>query len=106
LQYVLEDSAGLIGPFPFSGETMKFALIAAAVLAAAAPAFALEGTTGIHDPSNVVECEGKLYTFGTGNAALVSEDGWTWSAGTRPPGGGLAPDLIKLGDRYFLYIPD
>jgi hypothetical protein len=32
----------------------------------------------IHDPSTVVMCNGKYYTYGTGGSALVSEDGWTW----------------------------
>jgi len=32
------------------------------------------------------------------------DDGWTWRRGTALPRRGLAPDVIHLGDRYFLYI--
>lgn len=84
----------------------KIILLAAlTALALADKAAAIEGQVGIHDPSTVVESGGKFYTFGTGGAALVSDDGWTWRAGTRPPDTGLAPDIVKLGDRYFLYTP-
>ncbi len=78
---------------------------ASAALMLAASSFALDGQIGIHDPSTLAVCDGKFYTFGTGGAPLVSDDGWTWRAGTRPPDTGLAPDLIKLGDRYYLYTP-
>ena len=43
------------------------------------------GKPFIHDPSTIVECDGKYYTFGTGGGGLISEDGWTWiSGGVRP----------------------
>lgn len=67
-------------------------------------AWALDGDVRIHDPSTVVECEGKYYTFGTGGSCLVSEDGWTWRRGTAPGRRGMAPDAIKIGDRYCLYV--
>ena len=70
----------------------------------AAPALALDGQVGIHDPSTVMVCDGKYYTFGTGGTALVSDDGWTWRAGTRASRSGMAPDLIHIGDRYYQYI--
>src|SRR6478736_4317362 len=60
------------------------------------------GKPFIHDPSTIVECEGKYYTFGTGGGGLISEDGWTWNAGAVRPGGGAAPDAIKLGNRYLV----
>ena len=66
--------------------------------------FALEGQIGIHDPSTVIFCDGKYYTYGTGGTSLVSDDGWTWRQGARLPRRGLAPDVIHIGDRYFLYI--
>ena len=66
--------------------------------------FALEGQIGIHDPSTVIFCNGKYYTYGTGGTSLVSDDGWTWRQGARLPRRGLAPDVIHIGDRYFLYI--
>ena len=34
------------------------------------------GQPYIHDPSTIMECDGKYYTFGTGGGGLVSEDGW------------------------------
>ena len=49
-----------------------------------------------------MECDGKYYTFGTGGGGLISEDGWTWNSGAVRPGGGAAPDAIKIGDRYLV----
>lgn len=67
-------------------------------------AFALDGQIGIHDPSTVVQCNGKFYVYGTGGSALVSDDGWTWRRGVSPPRRGLAPDVIHIGDRYYMYV--
>lgn len=64
----------------------------------------LDGQIGIHDPSTIVVCDGKYYTYGTGGSSLVSDDGWTWRQGARLPRRGLAPDVIHIGDKYFLYI--
>ena len=58
------------------------------------------GAPYIHDPSTIAECEGKYYTFGTGGGGLISEDGWSWHGGAERPGGGAAPDVLKIGDRY------
>lgn len=60
------------------------------------------GKPYIHDPSTIAECDGKYYTFGTGGGGLISEDGWTWHDGAERPGGGAAPDVLKIGDRYFI----
>lgn len=60
------------------------------------------GQPYIHDPSTVMECEGKYYTYGTGGGGLISDDGWTWKGGAVRPGGGAAPDVIKIGDRYLM----
>jgi arabinan endo-1,5-alpha-L-arabinosidase len=60
------------------------------------------GKPFIHDPSTIMESEGKYYTFGTGGGGLISEDGWTWNTGAVRPGGGAAPDAIKIGDRYLI----
>lgn len=68
----------------------------------AATASAQAGSPFIHDPSSIVECDGKYYTFGTGSGGLISEDGWTWHSGAVRPGGGAAPDAIKIGDRYLV----
>ncbi len=82
---------------------MKRRLLAALLLAAisAVPAFALDGQVGVHDPATVTECDGKYYTFGT-SGNLMSDDGWTFSNTARGPGGGVAPDICKVGDKYFV----
>ena len=64
------------------------------------PVAAQVGEPYIHDPSTIAECEGKYYTFGTGGGGLISEDGWSWHSGADRPGGGAAPDVMKIGDRY------
>jgi len=77
---------------------------AAVLLALASLALALDGTVGIHDPSTIARCNGKFYTYGTGGSSLVSDDGWTWRRGAPLPRRGLAPDVIHLGDRYYVYV--
>jgi arabinan endo-1,5-alpha-L-arabinosidase len=98
------------------------ALIFSAALSLAGSAHGLDGEVLVHDPSTVIEHAGRYYVYGTGNGLpiLTSEDGWTWrSAGsvmTHVPGGKpgsevlarggnntWAPDVIRLGDKYFLY---
>jgi len=87
---------------------MKFGLLATAFFVAAAvptlsaQAPALNGEPYIHDPSTVVFSDGKYYTFGTGSGGLMSDDGWTWHSGAVRPGGGVAPDIIHIGDRYYV----
>src|ERR1051325_265966 len=66
--------------------------------------FALGGQVGIHDPCTVIFCDGKYYTYGTGGPSRVSGDGWMWRRGVPLPRRGLAPDVIHIDDRYFLYI--
>ena len=60
------------------------------------------GQPYIHDPSTIAECDGKYYTFGTGGGGLISDDGWSWHGGAERPGGGAAPDVLKIGDRYLI----
>ena len=60
------------------------------------------GAPYIHDPSTLAECDGKYYTFGTGGGGLISDDGWSWHSGAERPGGGAAPDVLKIGDRYLI----
>ncbi len=86
---------------------MKSQMLAAMVstlcsLCLSSTAWALDGEPYIHDPSTVMQCDGKFYTYGTGGGGLMSEDGWTWHGGAVRPGGGLAPDAIKIGDRYYI----
>lgn len=33
------------------------------------------GKPYIHDPSTIMLCDGKYYTFGTGSGGLISDDG-------------------------------
>lgn len=75
---------------------------AALCMLSAGSAFAQGGKPFIHDPSCIVECNGKYYTFGTGGGGLISPDGWHWESGAVRPGGGAAPDAIKIGDRYLI----
>ena len=94
----------------------------AAACALAVPIVALDGQPGMHDPSTVIVENGKYYVYATG-AGLpmsISDDGWSWrragSVMQAVPGGKpgpdviarggnntWAPDLIRLGDKYFLY---
>src|SRR5436190_7921260 len=83
---------------------MKLRFIALAIFLLVSPAFALDGQIGIHDPSTVIQCDGKYYTYGTGGSSLVSDDGWTWRRGTQPSRSGLAPDVVHIGDRYYMYV--
>jgi len=93
---------------------------AAIVLLLALPLLALDGDPGIHDPSTIMIHEGKFYTYGTGGGLpiLVSDDGWTWRrAGSlmeavrggraevlkRGGNNTWAPDVIRSGDKYFVY---
>ena len=88
----------------------------------ALPAYALDGDILIHDPSTVTAYAGHYYTFGTGNGLpfLTSDDGWTWrrtgslmsalpdgkpGAAVLARGGNntWAPDVIHIGDKFFLY---
>lgn len=82
-------------------KTKKIATIALSMIAATA-AYAQVGQPYIHDPSTIAECDGKYYTLGTGSGGLISEDGWSWHSGAVRPGGGVAPDIIKIGDRYLV----
>ena len=65
-------------------------------------AAAQTGAPYIHDPSTIQFCDGKYYTFGTGGGGLISVDGWVWEGGAVRPGGGAAPDAIRIGDRYLV----
>jgi arabinan endo-1,5-alpha-L-arabinosidase len=81
-----------------------FCVVATIIFAHDSTVYALGGEIVIHDPSTVISCEGKFYTYGTGGISLVSDDGWTWRRGAALPRRGVAPDIIHIGDRYFLYI--
>jgi arabinan endo-1,5-alpha-L-arabinosidase len=80
------------------------AVLAVLALAQAPAVLALGGEVRIHDPSTIILSNGRFYTYGTGGTSLVSDDGWTWRRGAALPRRGLAPDVIHIGDRYYLYI--
>lgn len=77
-------------------------MMSVTVMMMALSSHAQVGQPYIHDPSTLAECEGKYYTFGTGGGGLMSEDGYTWTSGAVRPGGGAAPDVLKIGDRYLV----
>ena len=64
--------------------------LCSALMASALEAKAQIGEPFIHDPSTIAECNGKYYTFGTGEGGLWSADGWTWQGGAVRPGRGAA----------------
>ena len=82
---------------------MKKNILLTGILALACVSAAAQvGSPYIHDPSTIAACDGKYYTFGTGGGGLISADGWVWESGAVRPGGGAAPDAIKIGDRYLV----
>ncbi len=64
---------------------MKSACLAAIVLSLSAPALALDGFVGIHDPSTVVLCGGKYYTYGTGAGGWCQTTAGPGDAALRQP---------------------
>lgn len=77
--------------------------LALLLVPASRAAMALNGDPYIHDPSTVAYDNGKYYVYGTGNGGLVSDDGgWTWHGGVSRTGGGVAADIIKIGDRFYV----
>ncbi|MBP3755910.1 MAG: family 43 glycosylhydrolase [Prevotella sp.] len=80
----------------------KHALALCLMAAVTVAGKAQTGAPYIHDPSTIAECDGKYYTFGTGGGGLISDDGWSWHSGAERPGGGAAPDVLKIGDRYLI----
>ena len=112
---------GYNGAVVFLGGRISPIVVAAACVLAV-PVLALDGQPGLHDPSTVIVENGKYYVYATGGGlpVSISEDGWTWRrAGTvmqAVPGGKpgpdviarggnntWAPDVIRVGDKYFLY---
>ena len=80
----------------------KILIFSALLCLCTTKATAQVGEPYIHDPSTLAECDGKYYTFGTGGGGLISDDGWSWHSGAERPGGGAAPDVLKIGDRYLV----
>src|SRR5690348_14834136 len=86
-----------------SHASMKWSLLAAVALCLVAPALALDGQPGLHDPSTIVVDHGRFYVYATGNGLpfSTSDDGWTWRrAGMlmlAVPGGRPGADVIARG---------
>ncbi|MDP9036172.1 MAG: arabinan endo-1,5-alpha-L-arabinosidase, partial [Myxococcota bacterium] len=79
---------------------------------------ATSGMNGTHDPSRMIESDGKFYVFSTGGGSKSSADGivWTDGPGLFPSGipqaattlvpnnqGVWAPDVIYLNNQYYIY---
>src|SRR5574344_1100343 len=86
----------------FSNRKRVYGLTIFLALLASQKVLSQVGSPFIHDPSTVQECDGKYFTFGTGGGGLISDDVWTWKSGGVRPGGGAAPDAIKIGNRYLV----
>lgn len=92
-----------------------------ALMAVHSGAAILTGSTGSHDPSRMIYCNGKYYIYSTGGGMKSSTDRINWSSGTspfsgfsgsRPPSikavipndqGIWAPDIIFYSNKYYLY---
>ena len=117
-------SPDLTGDTPLRriGSTALRSILCFAATALASSAHALDGEIQVHDPSTVIEHEGRFYTYGTGKGlpVLTSADGWNWqrkgSLMSALPGGKAgadvlarggdntwAPDIIHIGDKFFVY---
>jgi hypothetical protein len=73
---------------------------------------ATSGANGSHDPSRMIESEGRVYIYSTGGGAKSSSDGLVWRDEPAPPWnrallpgnqGLWAPDGLYLNGRYYLY---
>jgi hypothetical protein len=45
---------------------------------------ATSGANGTHDPSRIIEANGKFYVYSTGGGTMVSTDGLAWKNGSAP----------------------
>jgi arabinan endo-1,5-alpha-L-arabinosidase len=76
------------------------------------------GANGTHDPSRMMESDGKFYVYSTGGGSKSSTDGLVWTNGPAlfPNGipssgtsvvsnneGVWAPDVIYLNNQYYIY---
>jgi arabinan endo-1,5-alpha-L-arabinosidase len=80
-------------------------------------------TPGVHDPSTIVKCGDQFYVYATGMSMFHSPDLVNWQPGPSPitqqlswtaqavpgrantnPGAFWAPDVIKVKDKYLLFM--
>jgi arabinan endo-1,5-alpha-L-arabinosidase len=78
---------------------------------------------GVHDPSTIVKCGNEYFLYATGMSMFRSTDLVNWRSGPSPitqqlswtaqavpgrantnPGAFWAPDVIKVKDKYFLFL--
>jgi arabinan endo-1,5-alpha-L-arabinosidase len=80
---------------------------------------ATSGANGTHDPSRMIESDGRLYVYSTGGGSKSSSDGLAWTNGPGLFAGGSipqsttavvssnegvwAPDVIHLNGLYYAY---
>ncbi len=79
---------------------------------------ATSGANGTHDPSRMIESDGRFYVFSTGGGSKSSTDGLAWTAGPAMFPGGFptwlrtllptnegvwAPDIAFLNGQYYLF---
>ena len=107
------------GPAKLKHSSSKAALAAVFILLSMTfvRAAILTGSTGSHDPSRMINCNGKYYIYSTGGGMKSSTDKINWSSGTSPFNGvpnsvrtlistnqGIwAPDVIFSNNKYYLY---
>jgi hypothetical protein len=83
---------------------LRIALLALPGLAVL-PAMALDGQPGMHDPSTIVQHDGRYYAYATGGGLpiSVSDDGWTWrrmgNLMSALPEGKAGPAVLARGGR-------
>ena len=83
---------------------MKFVLFAS-VLVVASVALALDGDIGIHDPSTIVAVRRQILHLWHGRFCLGFRRRLDLArGGPRLPRRGMAPDVIHIGDRYYVYV--
>jgi hypothetical protein len=80
----------------------------------------LRGNLGIHDPSNVIKCNGRYYVFGTGQGIIsrssadkqywvtgpnvfATQPAWTTTAVPGFTGFFWAPNVVFFNNQYYLY---
>ena len=104
------DAKGFGSPRRSCREQSILLILGACLFSTAATA-ATSGANGTHDPSRMLESEGRVYVYSTGGGAKSSADGLVWKAEPSPPWdlslsnnqGLWAPDGIFLNGQFYLY---
>jgi arabinan endo-1,5-alpha-L-arabinosidase len=84
--------------------------VALGLIFAAGKSLALDGDVSVHDPSTVIQCDGRYWVFATGRgiSAHSSADGFTWQR--EPPVFSKIPDDVHaaspLNDGSGVWAPD